>query len=65
MADEGFPKLVENIVATFSDIYRHQGDGEIVEVLESASARFEFVKSTPRAAFQMRIGPRWLYPTTR
>ncbi len=41
MTDEGFPKPVESVLATLRDIYRHQGDGEIVEVLESASARFE------------------------
>ncbi len=41
MGDEGFPKPVESVVATLRDIYRHQGDAEIVEVLESASARFE------------------------
>ena len=41
MADSGFPKVVEDVVATLVDIYRHQGQSEIVEVLESASARFE------------------------
>src|ERR1035441_8774043 len=38
MAEVGFPKAVEDVVATLVDIYRHQGQSEIVE---SASARFE------------------------
>lgn len=41
MAENGFPKAVEDVVATLVDIYRHQGNSEIVEILESASARFE------------------------
>ena len=41
MADNGFPKTVEGVVATLVDIYAHQGNSEIVEILESASARFE------------------------
>jgi TIR domain len=41
MATDGFPKPVEDVVATLVDIYRHQGQSDIVEILESASARFE------------------------
>ena len=41
MAENGFPKAVEDVVATLMDIYRHQGYSEIVEILESAHARFE------------------------
>jgi len=41
MAESGFPKAVEDVVATLVDIYRHQGHSDIVEILESASARFE------------------------
>jgi hypothetical protein len=41
MAENGFPKAVEDVVATLVDIYRHQGQPEIVEILASASARFE------------------------
>jgi hypothetical protein len=41
MATDGFPKPVEGVVATLVDIYRHQGQSDIVEILESASARFE------------------------
>lgn len=43
MAESGFPKAVEDVVATLVDIYRHQGQSVIVEILESASARFEVV----------------------
>jgi len=41
MAENGFPKTVEDVVATLADIYRHQGQSGIVELLESASARIE------------------------
>jgi hypothetical protein len=41
MAENEFPKTVEDVVATLVDIYRHQGQSDIVEILESASARFE------------------------
>ncbi len=41
MSKSGFPKSVEDVVATLADIYRHQGQSDIVEVLESASARIE------------------------
>lgn len=41
MAENEFPKAVEDVVATLVDIYRHQGPSEIVDILESASARFE------------------------
>ena len=38
---EEFPKSVEEVVATLADIYRHQRESKIVELLESASARIE------------------------
>ena len=41
MAENGFPETVEDIVATLVDFYRHQGESDIVELLESASARIE------------------------
>ena len=41
MTENGFPKAVEDVVATLVDIYRHQEQSDIVEILESASARFE------------------------
>lgn len=39
MGSAGFPKTVEDVVATLADIYRHQGQHDILEILESASAR--------------------------
>jgi hypothetical protein len=41
MNDTGFPKAVEDVVATLTDIYRHQGQPDIVELLESSNARIE------------------------
>ncbi len=41
MAESGFPKTVEEVVGTLVDIYRHQGQSDLVELLESASARIE------------------------
>jgi hypothetical protein len=41
MAESEFPRTVEDVVATLAGIYRHQGQHEIVELLESASARIE------------------------
>jgi len=41
MAEGEFPKTVEEVVGTLVDIYRHQGQSDIVEILESASARIE------------------------
>lgn len=41
MAESGFPMAVEDVVATLADIYRHQDKSDIVELLESASARIE------------------------
>lgn len=41
MAENGFPKTVEDIVTTLLEIYRYQGRFDIVELLESASARIE------------------------
>jgi hypothetical protein len=37
----GFPKSAEEVVATLADIYRHQQQPDIVELLKSASARIE------------------------
>lgn len=41
MAEDGFPKSVEDVVATLADIYRHQDELDIVELLETASARID------------------------
>lgn len=41
MANAGFPKPVEDVVATLTDIYRLQAESGIVELLECASARIE------------------------
>jgi hypothetical protein len=41
VGESGFPKSVEEVVATLADIYRHQEQHEIVELLEGASARIE------------------------
>lgn len=41
MAQNGFPKSVEDVVATLADIFRHQSQFDVVELLESASARIE------------------------
>ncbi len=41
MAEHGFPKTVEDVVATLADIYRHQGQSEVVELLENANATIE------------------------
>ncbi|MEO8219050.1 MAG: toll/interleukin-1 receptor domain-containing protein [Acidobacteriota bacterium] len=41
MAEHGFPKSVEDVVATLAKIYRHQRQLDIVELLESASGRIE------------------------
>lgn len=41
MGESGFPKPVEEVVATLADIYRHQDQHDIVELLEGASARIE------------------------
>ncbi|MCE9609935.1 MAG: toll/interleukin-1 receptor domain-containing protein [Chthoniobacter sp.] len=41
MAQNGFPKSVEDVVATLADLFRHQGQSDVVDLLESASARIE------------------------
>ena len=41
MREAGFPKPVSEVIATLADIYRHQGGGEIPELLECAHARFD------------------------
>ena len=41
MAEKAFPRAVEDIVATLADIFRLQGQSDIVELLENASARIE------------------------
>jgi hypothetical protein len=44
MADRQFPKAVEDIIATLADICRHQGQADIVELLESAVPRIELTE---------------------
>lgn len=44
MYEHVFPKPVQNVVATLADIYRHKGQAEIVELLESADARIEQIE---------------------
>lgn len=41
MAESGFPKTAEEVVGTLVEIYRHQGQTDLVELLESATARIE------------------------
>ena len=41
MAQKEFPKSVEDVVTTLADIFRHQGQLDVVGLLESASARIE------------------------
>src|SRR5690349_5856173 len=41
MPESPFSKPTEEVVATLTDIYRHQGQTDIVELLESSSARIE------------------------
>ena len=41
MRDTDFPKPVAEIVATLADLFRHQKRKEVVELLESSSARFD------------------------
>jgi hypothetical protein len=43
MREATFPKPVAEVVATLADIFRHQGRMELVELLESAHARFDEV----------------------
>jgi hypothetical protein len=41
MAESGFPKSVEDVIATLVEIYRYQRRSDIIELLESANARIE------------------------
>ncbi len=41
MRDTEFPKPVSEVLATLADFFRHQGHGEILELIESAHARFD------------------------
>jgi hypothetical protein len=41
MTSAGFPKPVSEVIATLADIFRHQARAEILELLESAYARFD------------------------
>ena len=41
MAEREFPKTVEDVIATLTDLYRHHGQSDIVELLQTASARIE------------------------
>lgn len=43
MSEAAFPKPVAEIMATLADIFRHQEQAEMVELLESAHARFDDV----------------------
>jgi len=41
MPSAGYPKPVGEVIATLADIFRHQGRGEILELIENAHARFD------------------------
>lgn len=41
MPSTGYPKPTSEVIATLADIFRHQGRGEILELLENAHARFD------------------------
>lgn len=41
MSESGCPMPVSEVVATLSEIFRHQGRPEVVELLDSAHARFD------------------------
>ena len=43
MAEPGFPKPIAEIVVTLTDIFRHQGQVELVQLLENSSASFDVV----------------------
>lgn len=43
MPEAGFPKPVAEVVATLADIFRYQGQNELVQVLENSSAYFDAV----------------------
>lgn len=44
MAESEFPKTADEIVATLTDIYRHQSEPDMVELLESAIAHIEEIE---------------------
>jgi len=41
MSESGFPMPVGEVIATLSEIFHHQGHSDIVELLNSAHARFD------------------------
>ena len=43
MPSEEYPKLTSDVIETLADIFRHQGRGEILELLENANARFDSI----------------------
>jgi hypothetical protein len=43
MAEPGYPKPVAEVVVTLTDIFRHQGQNELVQLLESSSAHFDAI----------------------
>src|SRR5712671_5495799 len=43
MSEAAFPKPVAEVVATLADIFRHQGQNELVQLLENSSAYFDAI----------------------
>jgi hypothetical protein len=43
MPEANFPKPVSEVVATLADVFRHQGQNEIVQLIERSSAYFDAV----------------------
>jgi hypothetical protein len=43
MANAAFPQPVSEVVATLADIFRHQGQNELVQLLENSSAYFDAI----------------------
>src|ERR1039458_10067304 len=43
MAEPSYPKPVAEVVATLTDIFRHQSQNEVVQLLESSSAHFDAI----------------------
>jgi len=43
MAEPGYPKSVAEVMETLTDILKHQGQNELVQLLESSSASFDAV----------------------
>lgn len=41
MSDDGFPRPVSEVVATITDLFRQQNRRDVVELLETAQARFD------------------------